>query len=298
MGNVSSALSMSVHTAPSLLVLLLLSLCKNIHSQQLPGIDAWQAAIQQHSLAQGQVQPVDSSQGEVPGLAAWKAHQRAVLDHERRLEQAKQNGVGEKIVEGEIVDTKKSKEVSAKKKDFNEAIKASIKKLVSKLSGEKVESSKTKSDIEKLLEKSKQKSIKEEEREESFLDKLLQIYSEEERAKALEQAGKPDPIIESLERRRRKKLKELRRKKQNSRLQHLLDYDLPLRRTSLLKHPLRVLSGDYLDILENEDDYDDYEDYDFIRTRPFRTSSRSKLSNAARESLLIERQLSRLLRNS
>merc|ERR1719309_323570 len=101
---------MSVHTAPSLLVLLLLSLCKNIHSQQLPGIDAWQAAIQQHSLAQGQVRPVDSSRGDVPGLAAWKAHQRAVLDHERRLEQAKQNGVGEKIVEGESVDTKESRE--------------------------------------------------------------------------------------------------------------------------------------------------------------------------------------------
>ena len=84
---------MSVHLAPHLLVLLPLLIVPLVHTQaglsQLPGIAAWQAAIQQHRLAEGKVVP--KKEGDVPGLANWEAHQRAVLEAEERLEQ----GTGE-----------------------------------------------------------------------------------------------------------------------------------------------------------------------------------------------------------
>merc|ERR1719369_1688125 len=85
----------------------LFSLCllTSVHGQaglsQLPGIDAWQAAIQQHVLAEGKVVP--KKEGEVPGLANWEQHQRAVIEAEKRLQQNERQGTGEENKEEEKV---------------------------------------------------------------------------------------------------------------------------------------------------------------------------------------------------
>ena len=82
------------------LLLFCLFILPHSHSQaglsDLPGIEAWQAAIHQHAQAEGRIVP--KKEGEVPGLADWEAHQRAVLEAERRLEQS-----------GEVVTGGKSK---------------------------------------------------------------------------------------------------------------------------------------------------------------------------------------------
>merc|ERR1711970_1397080 len=90
--------TMSVHLAPHLLVLLLVLPFHLACGQAInvPGIDAWKAAIQQHSQAEAKL---DSRKaGKVPGLLDWEAHQRAVLEAERRLEQSGREGEHSKKV--------------------------------------------------------------------------------------------------------------------------------------------------------------------------------------------------------
>merc|ERR1712243_502642 len=116
--------------------------------------------------------------------------------------------------------------------------KAAILKLISKLKVKNEAQKKTKSKVETLLEAAKVKKLKEKPREESFLDKLLDIYSKEEREQALQSVGK-DIMLLRLENKRRKKQKSLRRR--------------PLRRRS----HIGILSGDYL----VAGDYEDYDDY-------------------------------------
>merc|ERR1711970_742486 len=100
--------SMSVHLAPHLLVLLLVLPVPLVSSQaiHLPGIAAWKEAIQQHSQAERKVDPRKEA-GKVPGLADWEAHQRAVLEAERRLEQSGEVQKGEENKGEERVNTRR-----------------------------------------------------------------------------------------------------------------------------------------------------------------------------------------------
>merc|ERR1712243_287257 len=90
--------------------------------------------------------------------------------------------------------------------------KAAILKLISKLKVKNEAQKKTKSKVETLLEAAKVKKLKEKPREESFLDKLLDIYSKEEREQALESVGKDDIMLLRLENKRRKET-EIKEKK-------------------------------------------------------------------------------------
>eukprot|EP00091_Calanus_sinicus_P013957 TRINITY_DN3104_c0_g1_i1.p1 TRINITY_DN3104_c0_g1~~TRINITY_DN3104_c0_g1_i1.p1 ORF type:complete len:236 (-),score=62.81 TRINITY_DN3104_c0_g1_i1:55-669(-) len=195
---------MSVHLAPHLLVLLPLLLVPLVHSQaglsELPGIAAWQAAIQQHSLAEESLCLRRKEKCRV--WPTWEAHQRAVLEAERRLGQSGDQGAGE--------ETRGVERVNTQAKD---AVKASIKKLLSKLSGKEAKKGNPKSKVETLLEAASQKKLKEHPREVSFLDKLLKTYSRDEREKALKSVGKDDSILRAFAARRQKKLRSMRRKK-------------------------------------------------------------------------------------
>merc|ERR1712002_343647 len=266
--------NMSVHLAPHLLVLLLALPVPLVSSQaiHLPGIAAWKEAIQQHSQAEGRVDPRKA--GKVPGLADWEAHQRAVLEAERRLEQSGEVQKGEEKKGEERVNTRKG---------LTKNKKAVILKLISKLSDKKEFQEKTKTKVETLLEAAKVKKVKETPIEESFLDKLLDIYSKEEREQALQSVGKDDIMLLRLENKRRKKRKTLKRR--------------PLRR----KSNIGILSGDYLvsgDLLASYDDYDDYVEKVPLFNERIRSSLTGGLSSAEKSSRNIERQLRKLLRSS
>merc|ERR1711874_237940 len=77
-------------------------------------------------------------------------------------------------------------------------IKSKIIKLISKLSGKKEAQVRAKFKVESLLAEASEKKLEENAREESFLDKLLQVYSTEEREKALQSVGQEDPVKSSL----------------------------------------------------------------------------------------------------
>merc|ERR1711955_194676 len=154
--------------------------------------------------------------------------------------------------------------------------KAAILKLISKLSEKQEVPKKSKSKVETLLEEAKVKKIKEEPKDESFLDKLLEIYSPEEREKALQSVGKDDLLLRRLENKRKKKLEKLKSR--------------PLRR----KSTLGVLTGDYLERLASYHDLD----VDYIDVPVFIERGRSSLTGAERSSKTIARQLRKLLRNS
>jgi len=257
---------MSVHLASHLLVLLLVLPVPLVTGQaSIPGIAAWKAAIQQHSLAEGQVVPQKA--GAVPGLSGWEAHQRAVLEAEKRLLDGSNEDEGEENKREERVNTQEG---------LKKNTKAAILKLISKLSEKQEVPKKSKSKVETLLEEAKVKKIKEEPKDESFLDKLLEIYSPEEREKALQSVGKDDLLLRRLENKRKKKLEKLKSR--------------PLRR----KSTLGVLTGDYLERLANYHDLD----VDYIDVPVFIERGRSSFTGAERSSKTIARQLRKLLRNS
>merc|ERR1711970_217961 len=263
--------TMSVHLAPHLLVLLLVLPFPLVCGQAInvPGIDAWKAAIQQHSQAEAKLDPRKA--GKVPGLRDWEAHQRAVLEAERRLEQSEEYQEGEGKKGEERVNTQKS---------LTKNKKAAILKLISKLSEKKESPEKRKSKVETLLETAKVKKVKETPREESFLDKLLNIYSKEEREQALESVGKDDIMLLRLEKKRLKNQKSLKRR--------------PLRR----KSHIGILSGDYLvsgDLLAR---YDDSVEKIPLFNERVRSSLTGRLSSAEKSSRNVERQLRKLLRSS
>merc|ERR1711970_633161 len=178
--------TMSVHLAPHLLVLLLVLPFPLVCGQAInvPGIDAWKAAIQQHSQAEAKLDPRKA--GKVPGLLDWEAHQRAVLEAERRLEQSEEYQEGEEKKGEERVNTQKS---------LTKNKKAAILKLISKLSEKKESPEKRKSKVETLLETAKVKKVKETPREE-----------------ALESVGKDDIMLLRLEKKRLKNQKSLKRR--------------------------------------------------------------------------------------
>jgi len=265
---------MSVHLAPHLLVLLLVLPFPLVCGQAInvPGIDAWKAAIQQHSQAEAKLDPRKA--GKVPGLLDWEAHQRAVLEAERRLEQSEEYQEGEEKKGEERVNTQQS---------LTKNKKAAILKLISKLSEKKESPEKRKSKVETLLETAKVKKVKETPREESFLDKLLNIYSKEEREQALESVGKDDIMLLRLEKKRLQNQKSLKRR--------------PLRR----KSHIGILSGDYLvsgDLLARFDDYDDSVEKVPLFNERVRSSLTGRLSSAEKSSRNIERQLRKLLSSS
>merc|ERR1739847_253029 len=107
--------------------------------QAVPGIDARKAAIQQHSQAEAKLDPRKA--GKVPGLLDWEAHQRVVLEAERRLEQSEEYQEGEEKKGEERVNTQKS---------LTKNKKAAILKLISKLSEKKESPEKRKSKVETL----------------------------------------------------------------------------------------------------------------------------------------------------
>ena len=109
-------------------------------------------------------------EGEVPGLANWEAHQRAVLEEERRLEQSGEQGAEE--------ETRGVEKVNTQTKD---AVKASIEKLLSKLSVKGTTKGSPKSKVETLLEAASQKKLQEHPREVSFFDKLPETYKKKEK---------------------------------------------------------------------------------------------------------------------
>merc|ERR1711887_343788 len=90
---------------------------------QLPGIVAWQEAIQRHSQAEERVDPRKGRK--VPGLTDGEDHQRLVLENERKLQQSGVDQEGEEKKGEERVDTHKG--LSKNKK-------TAILKLISKLS--------------------------------------------------------------------------------------------------------------------------------------------------------------------
>jgi len=313
---------MSVSPASPVLVLVFLASLATC--QQVPGIDAWKTALQQHAQAEFRATP--SEEGAVPGLGAWKAHQRAVLEAERRLNTSGEVGptppeeVTRDVKGTERVDTQKTAEKEENvDKDFKQAVKESVNRLLAKLSGkhstdtgdkrnksvsrllskltEKPSASKGKSKtpIEKLLEQQRKEIKQETSRAESFLDKLLASYTDEEREESLKIAGKSDPTLELLEERRIRKLRNQIKERKAQRILSLLndyDYDdFQPRRSSV-----GILSGDNLSSLFGFNDYD-YEE-EFRYRRPSKTFPTTRFSKAARESLLIEKQLKKLLRNS
>ena len=160
------------------------------------------------------------------------------------------------------------------------------------------------------MEESRENKIKQEPREESFLDKLIKTYSAEERENALRSVGNDDDILQLFKGQNSKKyssnnkdrLRAYRQKKYQDRFSFLYDYDydLPPRRQPSQTRSLRVLSGDYLDRISDYDDYDYEEEFiedvldynervgDFLQ---------GGISSAVRESRLLDRQLKKLLRN-
>jgi len=324
----------------------LLCLTSLVHSQaglsELPGIAAWRAAIQQHAQAERKVVP--KKEGDVPGLASWEAHQRAVLEAEKRLEQSGELGtLGEegrkeahqraiKAAERKLEEKgKQNKMENNKEKEkekantrtsssqgkpgvaegFKDIIKSSINKLLSKLSGKNADKGSAgkqlQSKVEALLERSRETKIKEQPIEESFLDKLIKTYSNEERENALRSVGNDEDITQQYKRKysRNNKIdrqRALRQKKYRDRFSFLYDYDyeLPLRRKTSQRSSFRVLTGDYLDLIS---DYDDYDYEDDLLGDVFDYNERAGdylqggITAAARESQLLDRQLKKLLRN-
>jgi F0F1-type ATP synthase epsilon subunit len=314
--------------------LLLLCVCilPPSHSQaglpDLPGIEAWQAAIHQHAQAEGRIVP--RKEGEVSGLVGWEAQQRAVLEAERRLEQSGEVGTGgksEKDITGKRSNIEVSKNLQQVKKTlgpvkvnekgsssprisgvaggFADIVKSSINKLLAKLSGKDAGNTSAgkqlKSKVETLLEKSREKKIKEQQREESFLDKLINTYSKEERDSALESVGDDRDILQLFKERYREKnynnyrdrQKTLRQNRYRERFSFLYDYDYELPRQRK-PSSINILNGDYLDSISYNDDYD-YED-DFLGDL-FDLDEERGVSSAVRESKLLDRQLKKLLRN-
>ena len=183
--------------------------------------------------------------------------------------------------------------------------KSSIKKLLAILSGKDAGNTSAgkqlKSKVETLLEKSREKKIKEKPREESFLDKLINTYSKEERDSALESVGNDRDILQLLKGRYRKKnynnyrdrQRALRQNKYSERLSLLYDYDYELPRQRK-PSSINILNGDYLDLISYYDDYD-YEDV--FLDHLFDLDEERGVSSAVRESKLLDRQLKKLLRN-
>merc|ERR1712013_593313 len=157
--------------------------------------------------------------------------------------------------------------------------KAAILKLISKLKVKNEAQKETKSKVETLLEAAKVKKLKEKPREESFLDKLLDIYSKEEREQALQSVGKDDIMLFRLENKRRKKQKSLKRR--------------PLRRRS----HIGILSGDYL-VASDYEDYDEHVEKVPLFNERIRSDLTGRLSSAEKSSRNIDRQLRKLLRSS
>jgi len=238
---------MSVHLAPHLLVLLLL----------LP------------------VHLVSCQSIHLPGIDEWKQAIQQLSQVEGRIEHSGEDKTGEENKREERVNTQKG---------LNKDNKAAILKLISKLSEEKP--IKTKSKVETLLEEARVKKVNEKSREQSFLDKLLEKYSKEEREKALTSFDNDGIILQRLENKRRKEQKILKRR--------------PLRR----KNPIVILPRDYLvsgDYLATYDDYDDYVDYDEdvpLFNERVRSRYSRRLSSAEKSRRNIKRQLRKLLRSS
>merc|ERR1739838_1080813 len=180
-------------------------------------------------------------------MGNWEAHQRAVLEAERKLNQSLEQGTG-----GERKEKVNTKISSSKSKPgvpggLKDVLKASINRLLSKISEKDTKKDRVKSKVETLLEESRKTKIKEQHKEESFLDKLIETYSTKERENALKSVGNDDYILRLLEGRRNEKIinellsrersRTFRRKKNEERLSLLDDFDLPPRR-----HPSQISS--------------------------------------------------------
>jgi hypothetical protein len=307
--------------------LLLLCLCilPPSHSQaglsDLPGIEAWQAAIHQHAQAEGRI--VHKKEGEVPGLADWEDQQRAVLQAERRLEQSGEVGTEGKT--GKVIPEKMTKiEVSKELQQvtqtlgpgkaspsksgvaggFADIVKSSINKLLAKLSGKDAGNTSAgkqlKSKVETLLEKSCERKTKEQPRAESFLDKLINTYSKDERDSAMETVGDDRDILHLFKGRYRKQIsnnyrdrqRALRQNRYRERFSFLYDYDYELPRQ---REPssLSILNGDSLDLITYSDDHDDEDDF----LDDLFDSEERGLSSALRKSKQLDQQLKKLLGN-
>merc|ERR1712106_387403 len=249
------------------------------HGQQaVPGLDAWQAAIQQHAEAEGKVGP--QKEGKVPGLASWESHQKAILEAEKKLE----NSGGGKEIKAKSVSTssvkslkqnqeEKNSKPSSKKSGvaggFTDVVKSSINKLLAKLSGKDTSKASAgtqlKSEVESLLEKSRDTKIEQGAREYSFLDKLIDSYSKEDRESSLRSVGQErDVLFKGKYKNRysntnRDRQRALRQNRYRERFSLLYDYDYQRPRPQRRKpNYLRILNGEYLDLISDYDD--DYED--------------------------------------
>jgi len=293
----------------SILVYLLHSVDSQAGLAEVPGIDDWKEAIQQHRLAEGKV-------GAAAGLPDWEAHQKAVLEAEKKLQESGEvvtgkQGEKDKVIKisdnvgKNIEENEKKREKSSKKPSvaggFTDIVKSSIKKLLAKLSGK--DTSKTSAGkelqtrVETLLEKTREEKIQQGNREYSYLDKLVDEYGKEKESPASER-----DILQLFKRkyknkkssRYRNRQRALRRERYRDRFAFLSDYDYqePPRKPSYL----RILNGDYLSLVSNYDDYDYglYDERDYLEDLFDERGSASALI----ESKLLERQLKRFLRNS
>merc|ERR1712106_550870 len=249
------------------------------HGQQaVPGLDAWQAAIQKHAEAEGKVGP--QKEGKVPGLTSWESHQKAILEAEKKLE----NSGGGKEIKAKSVSIssvkslkqnqeQKNSKPSSKKSGvaggFTDIVKSSINKLLAKLSGKDTSKASAgtqlKSEVESLLEKSRDTKIEQGAREHSFLDKLIDSYSKEERESSLRSVGQErDVLFKGKYKNRysntnRDRQRALRQNRYRERFSLLYDYDYQRPRPQRRKpNYLRILNGEYLDLISDYDD--DYED--------------------------------------
>merc|ERR1711942_195927 len=199
----------------------------------------------------------------LPGINEWKQAIQQLSQVEGRIEHSSgEDKTGEENKREERVNTQKG---------LNKDNKAAILKLISKLSEEKP--IKTKSKVETLLEEARVKKVV----EKSFLDKLLEKYSREEREEALQTVDNDDIIFRRLENKRRKKQKILKRR--------------PLRR----KNPIVILPSDYL---ATYDDYDDYLDHDEdvpLFNERVRSRYSRRLGSAEKSGGNIKRRLRKLL---
>ena len=278
--------------------------------EDVPGIDAWKEALQEHRLAEGKVAPKKAE--EAPGLPNWEAHQKAVLEAEKKLQESGEVGKGKdktdkqitttvKNIEGKAKNNKKNTRKAAVAEGFTDIVKSSIKKLLAKLSGKdtgkKSAGKELKSKVESLLDNTRDEKIRLGDRQYSYLDKLIDKYGKEDRP-----TQNNRDILKLFKRKYKKKdyrnyrnrQRALRRERYRDRFAFLSDYypePLP-RRPSYL----RILDGDYLDLVSNYDDYD----YDVVDDRDYVDDLLDErgAASALIESKLLERQLKRLLRNN
>jgi len=297
---------------------ILLSSISLVASQEglegVPGIAEWKEAIQQHRLAEGKVTPKKTE--EAPGLPDWEAHQKAVLEAERKLQQSGEVVTGKQMDKDKtekpttttvknIGEKTKMNEKSTRKaavaEGFTDIVKSSIKKLLAKLSGKdtgkKSAGKELKSAVESLLDNTRDEKIRQGDRQYSFLDKLIDNYGKEEKP-----TENNRDILKLFKRKYKKKSyrnyrnrqRALRRERYRDRFAFLSDYyhEPVTRKPSYL----RILNGDYLDLVSNYDDYD----YDYNDERDYIDDlfDERGATSALIESKLLDRQLKRFLRHN